>query len=172
MSKDVQKFGRLIWLDFDGCLHPDGVFIHPTKGIYLREPGHQLFEWMSILEALLSSHPEVGIVLSTSWVFKKSFSYAKSQLSSSLQDRVVGATFHNRHTDKEFFAQQTRAGQIFADVFRRGIREEDWIAIDDDAEGWPFMYARNLIRTNGATGISAPEVQAEIKRWLDKWVRA
>lgn len=164
----VSKFTRLIWLDFDGCLHPDSVYIHPGKGIYLVAPGHALFEWMGILERLLSAYPEVGIVLSTSWVHRKSFSFAKRQLSPFLQDRVVGATFHNRETDKALFAQLSRASQILSDVSRRGVKEEDWIAIDDDADGWPLMYARNLIRTNGAVGISELEVQAEIKAWLEK----
>ncbi|WP_293779735.1 HAD domain-containing protein [uncultured Oxalicibacterium sp.] len=162
-------FGRLIFLDFDGCLHPDSVYMHPKKGIYLREPGHHLFEWEPILVELLCDHPNVGIVLSTSWVSRKSYSYAKSQLSPELQKRIIGATFHNRHTDKEHFAQISRASQIFSDISRRGIKEDDWIAIDDDAEGWPFMYSRNLIRTNGATGISDPAVQEEIKTWLAKW---
>lgn len=155
-------------LDYDGCLHSDNVYIHPTRGIYIRDPGHHLFEWEHILVELLAAHPEVGIVLSTSWVSRKSFSYAKKQLCSDLQSRVVGATFHNRETDRNQFAQLSRASQIFADVYRRGLREEDWIAIDDDAEGWPFMYARNLIRTDGALGISEPAVQTEIEAWLKR----
>jgi hypothetical protein len=162
------KFKRFVILDYDGCCHSDNVYIHPTKGIYLREPGHALFEWLPILEELLANHPEVGIVLSTSWVSRKSFSFAKRQLSAALQERVVGATFHKREMNLDSFTQLTRASQILGDVSRRGIKEEDWIAIDDDADGWPFMYARNLIRTDGASGISDPDVQAEIKTWLAK----
>ncbi|MFC7297896.1 HAD domain-containing protein [Herminiimonas aquatilis] len=159
-------FRRFIYLDFDSVLHHDSVYIHPTKGIYIREPGFALFEWMPILEELLKAHPNVGIILSTSWVRMKSFSYAKSRLSPELQKRVIGATFHKGHMNKELFAQLTRASQILGDVSRRGLGE-DWIAIDDEAEGWPFMYARNLIRT-GWAGISDPEVRTEIDTWLNK----
>lgn len=160
-------FRRFIFLDYDGVLHHEAVYVHPTKGIYIREPGFALFEWMPILDELLEAHPDVGVVLSTSWVRVKSFSYAKSRLSSALQKRVLGATFHKGVMSKELFAKLTRASQILGDVSRRGCGEE-WIAIDDDAEGWPFMYARNLIRTEGAVGISDPEVQADIKKWLNK----
>lgn len=162
------NFRRFIYLDFDAVLHHDAVFIHPTKGIYIREPGFTLFEWMPILDELLEAHLDVGIILSTSWVRVKSFSYARSRLSSALQKRVIGATFHKGQMSKELFAQLPRASQILGDVSRRGLREEDWIAIDDDADGWPFMYARNLIRTGLASGISDPAVQAEIKAWLNK----
>lgn len=165
------QFSRYIFLDFDGVLQHEGVYVHPKKGIYIREPGFTLFQWMPILEELLIPHPEVAIILSTSWVRVKSFSFAKSQLSPLLQARVIGATFHKREMNKELFAQLTRASQILGDVSRRGI-DEDWIAIDDDAEGWPLMYARNLIRTEGAVGISAPAVQAEIKAWLTKRTKA
>lgn len=164
-------FRRYIYLDFDGVLSHESVYIHPKRGIYIREPGFLLFQWMPILEDLLTPHLEIGIVLSTTWVSRKSFSFAKKQLSPALQARVVGSTFHNRETDKALFAQQTRAAQIFADVSRRGLRIEDWIAIDDDAESWPLIHARNLIRTDGATGISTSEVQAAIEVWLDKPVK-
>lgn len=164
------KFIRFVILDFDGCLHPDSVYINPSKGIYLRKPGHTLFEWMPILGQLLHNHPEVGVVLSTSWGSRISFSFAKSQLGDELQARVIGATFHKREMNKELCAQLPRASQILGDVSRRGIKVEDRIAIDDDVEGWPFMYARNLIRTEGAVGISDPDVQAQIKTWLSKGV--
>lgn len=163
------KFKRFIYLDFDGVLHHDAVYIHPTKGIYMREQGFTLFEWMPILDTLLAAHPDVGIILSTSWVRVKSFSYAKSKLSAELQMRVIGSTFHKGLMDKDLFSQLTRASQILGDVSRRGLREEQWIAIDDDAEGWPFMYAKNLIRTELALGISERAVQAEISAWLHRF---
>jgi hypothetical protein len=109
-------FRRFIYLDFDSALHHDSVYIHTTKGIYIRESGFKLFEWMPILDELLEAHPDVGIILSTSWVRLKSFSYAKSRLSPELQKRVIGATFHKGCMNKELFAQLTRASQILADV--------------------------------------------------------
>jgi hypothetical protein len=71
----------ILYLDFDGVLHDEEVYWHPKHGIYLRTPGRMLFEWEPILEKLLSSHPNIKIVLSTSWVPMRSFNYAKSRLS-------------------------------------------------------------------------------------------
>lgn len=166
MMLNKNQYKRFIFLDLDGALHHSEVYVHPKKGIYIRAIGFTLFQWMPILEDLLEPYPKVGIILSTSWVKVKGFSFTKDKLSPLLQERVVGATFHKGHMDKELFSEMTRASQILGDVSRRGLDEEDWIAIDDDAEGWPFMYARNLVRTEGAVGISDPEVQAEIKAWL------
>lgn len=162
------KFSRYIFIDYDGVMHHAEVYVHPKMGIYIRALGFTLFQWMPILERLLAPYPEVAIILSTSWVPVKSFSFAKGQLTPALRERVIGATFHKREMNKELFAQLTRASQILGDVSRRGIIEADWIAIDDDAEGWPFMYARNLVRTEAAVGISDAEVQAEIEAWLAK----
>jgi hypothetical protein len=73
-------FRRFIFLDYDGVLHHEAVYVHPTKGIYIREQGFTLFEWMPILDELLEAHPDVGIILSTSWAQVKSFSYVERAL--------------------------------------------------------------------------------------------
>src|SRR5438132_6554545 len=94
---------RVCFLDFDGVLHVDTVFWSAKRGIYIGTPGRVLFEWAPILEQLLEPHPDVKIVLSTSWVRIRSFNYAKKQLSPMLQERVIGATFHNRFMREDEF---------------------------------------------------------------------
>lgn len=150
----------VIYLDFDGVLHDDAVYWSKQKGIHIRTPGRALFEWVHILEQLLAPHPFVRIVLSTSWVKVKNFEFAKKQLPGSLQERVVGATFHAREMKKWQFDNLSRGAQILADVERRGpVR---WIAIDNDDEG-PEAYRDHLIKTEDRLGLSDPEVQRKIQ---------
>ena len=158
---------KILYLDFDGVLHDEQVYFHPRRGIYMNTPGRKLFEWMPILEELLTPHPQVQIVLSTSWVRAKDFSYAKKQLSPALQERVAGATFHNREMRKSEFVLMSRGEQIAQDVFRRG--PQSWFAIDDDHIGWPEWCRDNLIRTDGARGISDPAIQHAIKTMLERF---
>lgn len=158
---------RICFLDYDGVTHVDTVYWSPKRGIDIGTPGRVLFEWAPILEQLLEPHPDVKIVLSTSWVRIRSFNFAKRQLSPLLQERVIGATFHNRFMRDDEFVCLPRGVQIANDVFRRG--PQAWFALDDDYLGWPDWCRDNLIRTDGARGISAPAIQEAIRLMLERF---
>lgn len=157
---------RILYLDFDGCLHDGEVYFHPQRGIYIETPGCVLFEWMHILDALLAPHPDVRIVLSTSWVRIRSYSFARKQLTPALQKRVIGATFHHRFMDSRSFSYLPRGVQIEEDVFRRGCQA--WFAIDDDVVYWPEWSRDNLILTDSSRGISDPKIQNAIRIMLER----
>jgi hypothetical protein len=151
----------ILYLDFDGVLHTDEVYWSRKAGIHVRAPGRELFEWMPVLENLLLPHPDVRIVLSTSWVRVKGFGFAKKKLTANLQSRVVGATFHKREMSKFEFDNMSRGSQIFADVQRR--HPAFWFALDNDDEAWPQHCRDHLIKTEDHTGLSDPGVQAAVK---------
>jgi len=159
--------GSALYLDFDGVLHDENVYFHPRRGIYIKTPGRTLFEWMPILEGLLLPHPEVSIILSTSWVRVFSFDFAKNQLSQALQERVIGATYHRREMRKAWFDSLPRGVQIEKDVYRRAPKA--WFAVDDDAVGWPAWCRNNLILASGAHGISDSSVQDKIRTMLESF---
>jgi hypothetical protein len=153
------------YLDFDGVLHDDDVVWSRKQGIHMRTPGRLLFEWSPVLDGLLRPHPEVRIVLSTSWVRVKSFDFSKKQLSLELQSRVIGATFHRGQMSKFEFDNQPRGAQIFSDVRRR--RPVAWFAIDNDDEAWPAHLRQHLIKTDDRLGLSDLKVQAAIRERLE-----
>jgi len=155
---------KVCYLDYDGCLHDDAVYWRPDCGIYLATPSRTLFEWMPILEGLLEPYPQVKIVLSTSWVRMRDFTFAKRQLSPALQTKVIGATFHNREMRKDEFDLLSRGQQIFADVERR--RPQAWFAIDNDVGWWPPLVLNHLVRTEDRLGLSDISVQEAIQAVL------
>ena len=152
---------KLLYLDFDGVLHDAGVFFRSSGEIFMGPAGRSLFEWMPILENLLTPHSDVAIVLSTKWVQVRSFQFAKSQLSARLQERVIGATYHRRGMRKDEFNFLSRGEQIASDASRR--QPKVWFALDDDDEGWPAWCREKLIKTEGTRGISSDEVQEAIR---------
>lgn len=171
---------QVLYLDFDGVLHPEDVYWYRSRGIVLKAPGHSLFEHVGLLETLLEPYPELKIVLSTSWVRAKDFNFARAQLSSSLQSRVIGATYHSAMKHEGglsglshgalhgYFAQLTRYQQVKGDVDRRGPHV--WLAIDDDNKGWPLEASDNLVAPYDADGIAKPEVLSELTEKLRRFL--
>ena len=151
---------RVLFLDYDGVLHPDAVVRLRREGIVLRAPGHSMFESAAVLDALLEPHPQVEVVLSTSWVAILSFLQAKQRLPPRLQSRVTGATFHRRACWRDDWLAMSRWSQIEAYVTRHGLQH--WLALDDNAEGWPKEQRRRLVSCDPTLGLSHELTQSAL----------
>ncbi|MPS90062.1 MAG: hypothetical protein E2585_15455 [Comamonas sp.] len=151
----------ILYLDYDGVLHPEPVYRHPRGGMYfgLEHAGHSLFEYAEVLVEALAPYPDVAIVLSTSWVRVLSYSQARAYLPEALRSRVIGATFHSAMNKFEFDAM-TRGAQVLADATRRSAT--NWVALDDDDEGWLGAASNHLVLSNGSQGLSNPKTVTEL----------
>lgn len=150
-----------LFLDFDGVLHPDEVY-RIGERIVLRMDGVSLFEWADILDGLLLPHPDVQIVLSTSWVRVFGFEVARASLPESLQRRVVGATWYE--TVPRSWPLLPRYEQIRRSVERH--RHVRWLAIDDDGDGWAEEHRENLVLTDPLLGLGVASAQEELREKL------
>jgi hypothetical protein len=157
LSKDV------LFLDYDGCLHPGEVWMHGAR-VELDTPGHALFESAPVLEALLTPYPAVRIVLSTTWVRMFSFKYARDRLPSGLAERVIGSTFDPAAPNAWRFDRLTRYDAIMEDVTRR--RPARWLALDDDAFGWAEADRHRLVLAPAALGLACARVQEDLRARL------
>lgn len=156
----------ILFLDFDGVLHPDEVYI-TRSGPQLRGDG-ELFMWTPLLDELLQHFPKVSIVLSTSWVRQLGFSKAKKRLPPSLQAKIVGSTWHSS-MEKDlshivWWDQATRHDQIVRYIARSQVT--DWIALDDDAQGWDSAHSHRLVLAQSLHGLSDPLTLARLKDLL------
>jgi hypothetical protein len=100
-------------------------------------------------------------VLSTSWVSVLGFSATAKRLPEGLQQRVVGATFHQRHTPE--WGTQTRYRQIQEHVVRHGLGVH-WLAVDDDTEGWPAIQRNQLVSPQPAVGLQPWDIEMLVAR--------
>lgn len=155
---------KICYLDYDAVLHDGNVLRNRTRGMTIKTPGRTFFEWMPILDALLAPYPDLKIVLSTTWVRELGFNEAKHELSPSLQDRVIGATFLHPKIRKTDFDTLSRGMQIWGDVERR--KPAHWFALDDDAFDWPVKCMAHLIQTSTQLGLSDPAVQERVRQRL------
>jgi len=135
----------ILYLDFDGVLHDDGVYWSPNRGIYIKIG--QLFEAADMLTEALRPVPLVRIVLSTSWVraigYSRTVKRLRRHVGNELADRVIGSTYHSRETPE--WDHLSRYSQIDRDAQRRGLRR--WAAIDNDSDGWPDAERERLVLT-------------------------
>ncbi|SUD58003.1 Uncharacterised protein [Ectopseudomonas oleovorans] len=159
---------RLLFLDFDGVLHPDAVYL-TRRGIELRAEG-ELFMWAPLLVDALTNHPDLQIVLSTSWARNLGFDRARRALPAVLHHQVIGATWHSAMgkgwPDFIPWDVQTRYEQIQA-YLSRLTAPASWIAIDDDDRGWADADRERLILTDPDHGLSDPAVAAELTHKLE-----
>jgi len=134
----------ILFLDFDGVLHSSEVYLVKREPVLRAEEGMTLFQHAPLLIEALEQRPDIQIVLSTSWVARLGFDRAKGYLPAALQARVIGATWH-RHAGvlKNDWFLLSRHVQIES-YFRRH-RATHWLAIDDDAKGWPESERRHLV---------------------------
>lgn len=155
---------RVLFLDFDGVLHPDDVY-RTRNGLVLRAPG-QLMMHAGILVEILKEFPQVKISLSTSWVRILGYRRARAALPPELQALTVSSTWHSRMPKAPFegYDMQSRYQQIRAAVTRKGLT--NWIALDDDPfESWPD-HDRRLVRTDASLGLSSVPTQEELQSKL------
>lgn len=154
----------LLYLDFDGVLHPERVWWHPTVGPYLSDPGEdKLFQHSALLERILAPYPDVRIILSTTWVRRYGTAKSAKELRPALRQRVVGATFNGR-MNEEAFSKLLRGQQVWADVQKRKPRA--WLALDDCPDGWPSESADKFIQTHRHKGLAHPEVLTRFQELL------
>lgn len=159
-----------LFLDYDGPLHPDLVYRQNGK-IVLRADGLQLFAYASILVDILAPFPNVKIVLATSWVRVLGFDKAKSYLPPELQRKVVGSTYHSAmdHEKPGRFEAISRFQQISQYVRRHDI--QDWIAIDNDAEGWPDEQRHRLVHVDDWLGLFEARAREELRTKLESLLK-
>jgi hypothetical protein len=158
----------MLFLDFDGVLHPDEVYLTRT-GPKLRTTG-ELFMWAPLLVEALARYPEVRIVLSTSWVRNLGFDRARKRLPDALKARVVGATWHSSMAkgwaDQDQWDQGSRHDQILRYAARANLSE--WLALDDDSVDWKAQHHWNLVQTDPGKGLSDRRVITTLHAKLEQ----
>ena len=161
-----------LFLDYDGVLHSDDVYRNKS-GIALKSGG-TLFEHAHILAVAIEPHPEVNIVLSTSWVRELGFERAKKYLPPSLQSRVTGATYHSSFELDDGLQTPwvllNRYEQIARHVLKHNIK--DWLAVDNDNEAWPSALNHRLVHTDDDLGLGELAAQQRLMLVLAQFFKA
>jgi hypothetical protein len=144
---------RVLFLEFDGVLHPASAAHRFTPGNSLRQGvlALWLFRWAWILDELLLPHPEVRIVAHSNWRLFASDEELKSVLGP-LARRFVGTTPHGAKWDS--ILTVARLNEL-----------HDYRILD----AWPDVFPSNipeLIVCDTEAGLQDLRVQSQISSWL------
>jgi hypothetical protein len=165
--------GPVLFLDFDGVLHrPPLETGHGLPALDPRFRDHRLFECLHLLEPVVDAF-KVQVVLSTSWVssistwrshtddeFESPHPWARTLLPmlGRVGNRVVGATLEPEFVTSSEWERMTRYQQIDAFARRHGIHQ--WLALDDNARGWPPDRWFNIVAVNPDTALTLRDAGA------------
>ncbi|WP_454905033.1 HAD domain-containing protein [Variovorax gossypii] len=128
----------ILFLDFDGVLHPEGEE-HILNG------GTD-FCFLPRLEALLREFPHVRIVISSSWREQLAYKTLLKPFSEDIRARIIGATPPREFGLPHPFAH--REGEILAWLQLHDAVEEPWVALDDAA--WQFDKCKDHLVVCGS----------------------
>lgn len=118
----------ILFLDFDGVLHPDG-FKYPMKDF-------RYFHLLPRLESLLRLHPHVRVVISSLWRLRMELPQLREIFSPDIRDRVIDITPLPLRFDDAVYILDFRGREIVRWLEANGGIDQPWVALDDA----PFLH--------------------------------
>lgn len=138
---------RIISLDFDGVLHPS-----PRLAV---KPELPVFCWIDCLDRLLVSHPDVRLLVHSSW----REAYRPDEIADMLmplESRFLGV------------APPGSRGEAIVQWQLRHSPHARILVIDDDESEFSSHPDLQVLYCDPAKGLSAVDVQEAIAAWLEQ----
>lgn len=150
-SRSNSRARRVLFVDFDGVLQPGPDPRGMRADSAILRTGH--FGWLPVLVALLRPHPDVGVVVSSSWreVYDE---LELIEILSELRGKVLGATPKGPRYDSILRWLDTHP------------KWSDFRILDDDVTEFPTPLPLELIVCDPNEGVTGAEVQAALRQWL------
>jgi hypothetical protein len=117
----------IVFLDFDGVLHPYAPWPH-DEVVQAR-----YFAFLPRFERVIRDFPNVRIVVASDWRLHHTFQALREFFSPDIRARVIGTTALERPTSDAPGQRQLQAEQFLRD---RGLLGTPWIAVDDTSTNY------------------------------------
>ncbi|WP_144967686.1 HAD domain-containing protein [Herbaspirillum lusitanum] len=133
----------LLFLDFDGVLHP---------AIY--KNNSDLFCRRSLLENSLRNCQHVDVVITSTWRENRTLEELRSLFSTDIRSRIIGKTPNWRDIQSPSeMGSYVRQAEVKSWLLHADKNWESWVVLDDQPHLFrPFLS--NLVRTDPAIGLT------------------
>ena len=136
---------RLLFLDFDGVLHPAGDEVKAS----------QYFLWLDVLVRLLAPWPDVALAVHSTWRYDHTPDELRALLGS-LGQRFIGAVPRGpRQNSIDWFLHLNPSFK-------------NHLILDDAPQEFTSVAEERLVICDSRLGLSEPRVQGRILAWLNE----
>jgi hypothetical protein len=140
----------MLFIDIDGVLHPgrQAGSLGPTAEYMRVGP----LGWLAGLAELMAPHPDVGVVVHSSW----RLTYSLDEL------REMLGELGSRNVDV------TPPGERYASILKwlRVHPGTQYLILDDDATEFPQPAPKELVVCDPGSGVSGENVRQVLLQWL------
>jgi transcriptional regulator with XRE-family HTH domain len=145
-----QELHVALMLDLDGCVHAAGDSRIDDNG---RLIGERMFRWWPLLEQVLDEHPDIQVVIHSSWrKFWPRMEFLRPLLPPALGDRVVGMTDPNALGRQESIERWVEDHPDVGAI----------VILDDDPSEFDVDHP-DLVLCRPDTGLSDPAVVEKLR---------
>ena len=133
----------ILFLDFDGVLHPEHC--HESKHFCL----------LPVLENVVRQVPEVGLVITSTWRLQVSLDELRMHFTPDVAARIVGVTpqFCSLNDVPSTLVSYEREAECHAWLWANHIPHVGWLAVDD--RSWLYRpFCKSLFLVNGKEGLT------------------
>lgn len=133
----------ILFLDFDGVLHPEHC--HASKH----------FCCLPILEDALRRAPECKLVITSTWRLEQTVEALRQRFSRDIAVRIAGVTpmFSELKQVPNTLISYPREAECHAWRWANGVPHLPWLAVDD--RSWNYRpFCNSLLLVDGSTGLT------------------
>lgn len=130
------KFTKIVFLDFDGVLHP---YASGT------------FSKLLMFAAWLEAHPHIGVVFSSTWRYEYPLEELREFFPHQVRAQIVGVTPDLMVKQGLILAAPTRSEEI-GSWLRENRHVTKWLALDDEPR--LFTSLDNVVLTQTSEGLT------------------
>jgi len=155
----------LLFLDFDGTLHPNWTFTTNARGRPVAQPyaGPCLVEAERLTMMLAPYAEHLQIVLSSWWAYTRPLGEVRALLPDLLASRVIDGVWLPHWMDR--YRAESISRYACIQLWREHRQHiGPWLALDDDDRDWPAAQRHHLVHADGT--LASPLVQDMLRAML------
>lgn len=151
----------LVYLNFDGVLHPNHLLYRYGRAPELLSPGHTVLEYASAFAEAFEVCPDATVVLNTWWTYHLSMDACVELLPVPVRRRISGTTLASAFQG-EALPNRVREAENHIGM----PAKEELLVVDNSAARYRSDLLPHLLLVDEERGLSCQSAMSELKKRL------